>query len=72
MNVASAGELPRHCLVAHSEWRMHDYASEEAAATAGLKDLPTRDAVVDAVAVMHDSNTSPSKIAGYISEKMGE
>ncbi|KAF4144044.1 hypothetical protein GN958_ATG06762 [Phytophthora infestans] len=72
MSVASAGELPRHRLVVHSEWRMHNHASEEAAATAGMKDLPTRGAVVDTVAAMHDSNTSSSKIAGYMSEKLGE
>ncbi|EEY60509.1 uncharacterized protein PITG_13214 [Phytophthora infestans T30-4] len=71
INVASAGELPRHRLVAHSEWRMHNNASEEAAATAGMKDPPTRGAIVDTVAAMHDSYTSPSKCFGYMSEKLG-
>ncbi|KAF1777506.1 hypothetical protein GQ600_6258 [Phytophthora cactorum] len=71
MNVASAGEPPRLRLVDHSEWRMHNHASQMAASNPGMKALPSQGDVVDTVAALHDSNASSSKIARYISEKLG-
>ncbi|ETN19025.1 hypothetical protein PPTG_04445 [Phytophthora nicotianae INRA-310] len=72
MNVAPPpGKPPRHRLIVHNEWRMHNHTTEISGATAGIKELPTQGVVAQTVSALHDCNASSGKIAGYMSEELG-
>ncbi|KAG1712710.1 hypothetical protein DVH05_000450 [Phytophthora capsici] len=66
MGVALAGEQPQHRLVGTNEWRMHNHTTESASATAQISDVPTAGVVAQTVAALHDNNTYPETIAGFI------